>query len=251
MSNPTAAMLVIGDEVLSGRTRDANAYLLAQELSRVGIDLREIRVVPDSHEVIVAALRALAPTYTHVFTSGGIGPTHDDITADAVADAFDRPIDLRDDARALLEDTARQRGRELTADQLRMARIPDGARLIDNPVSGAPGFSVDNVHVMAGVPEIFAAMVSGLLPQLQQGRPIATVEVVLQRGEGSIAAPLRALASEFDDLAFGSYPSMADGHPRTALVVKGADSQRVEEAVARLEETFGVDAAEGGVVRVA
>lgn len=251
MSNPTAAMLVIGDEVLSGRTRDANAYLVAQELTRAGIDLREIRVVPDSHDVIVAALRALAPAYTHVFTSGGIGPTHDDITADAVADAFGRAIAIRDDARALLEQTARHRGHELTAEQLRMARIPDGARLIDNPISGAPGFSVENVHVMAGVPDIFAAMLAGLLPGLAHGRPLVSVEVTLNRGEGSIAAPLRALASEFDDLTFGSYPSMVDGRPRTALVVKGHDEHRVEEALARLEQAFGVDAAAGGVVRVA
>ncbi|HLT85602.1 MAG TPA: competence/damage-inducible protein A, partial [Phototrophicaceae bacterium] len=150
MSNPTAAILVIGDEILSGRTREANAYHLASELTRVGIDLAEVRVVPDDHDVIVEALGALRERYTHVFTSGGIGPTHDDITADAVAAAFGVGIDVRADARALLEEALARRGATPTADQLRMARIPDGASLIVNGVSGAPGFTIGNVHVLAG-----------------------------------------------------------------------------------------------------
>ncbi|WP_164737160.1 molybdopterin-binding protein, partial [Georgenia sp. SYP-B2076] len=155
MPDPTAAILVIGDEILSGRTREANAYHLAGELTRVGIDLREIRVVPDDHDVIVDTLGALRSAHTHVFTSGGIGPTHDDITADAVAAAFGVGIDVRDDARKLLEHALAARGMTVTADQLRMARIPDGATLIVNDLSGAPGFSLGNVHVLAGVPSIF------------------------------------------------------------------------------------------------
>ena len=150
MSNPTAAILIIGDEILSGRTRDVNAYHLALELAKVGIDLKEIRVVADDHVAIGAALNALRDGYTHVFTSGGIGPTHDDITADAVAAAFGVGIGIREDARAAL--LAAYAGREVEPNeaQLRMARVPDGAQLIENVLSGAPGFSVENVHVMAG-----------------------------------------------------------------------------------------------------
>ncbi|MHB1065509.1 MAG: competence/damage-inducible protein A, partial [Georgenia sp.] len=235
MPNPTAAMLVIGDEILSGRTRDANAYHLAGELTRVGIDLREIRIVPDDHEIIVAALGALRAAHTHVFTSGGIGPTHDDITADAVAAAFGVGIEVRDDARGLIERGAAARGRPLTGDELRMARIPDGATLITNGISGAPGFSIGNVHVMAGVPPIFVAMVASVLPTLTAGTPLLSRDVRFEVGEGRIAAPLRRLAADLPDLIVGSYP-FHDGEVRgTTIVVRGTDPARVEEAVTRLE----------------
>ena len=169
MPNPTAAMLVIGDEILSGRTRDANMHYLAGELARVGIDLEEVRIVSDKAPRIVAALNALRGGYDHVFTSGGIGPTHDDITADAVAAAFGVGIGVRDDARAILAAHYQRTGLELNAARLRMARIPDGAALIDNPVSSAPGFSLGNVHVMAGVPAVFQAMVASVLPGFAGG----------------------------------------------------------------------------------
>ncbi|WP_043501455.1 competence/damage-inducible protein A [Georgenia sp. SUBG003] len=235
MPNPTAAMLVIGDEILSGRTREANAYHLAGELTRVGIDLREIRVVPDDHEVIVEALNALRAGYTHVFTSGGIGPTHDDITADAVAAAFGVGIDVRDDARELLEAALARRGLTPTADQLRMARIPDGATLIVNDLSGAPGFSVGNVHVMAGVPSIFVAMVETVLPTLETGAPRLSREVRFEVGEGRIATPLRELAEAMPHLSFGSYP-FREGEVRgTNIVVRGTDPALLDDAVARLE----------------
>ncbi|PYG02217.1 molybdenum cofactor synthesis domain-containing protein [Georgenia satyanarayanai] len=235
MPNPTAAVLVIGDEILSGRTREANAHHLAGELTRVGIDLAEIRVVPDDHEVIVAALNALRERYTHVFTSGGIGPTHDDITADAVAAAFGVGIDVRADARALLEEALAGRGATPTADQLRMARIPDGATLIVNGVSGAPGFSIGNVHVMAGVPSIFVAMLDALLPTLAAGVPIRSREVRFDVGEGRVAAQLRQLAGELPQLTVGSYP-FTDGDLRgTNVVVRGTDEALLEDAVARLE----------------
>ncbi|MBR9766066.1 MAG: competence/damage-inducible protein A, partial [Rhodobacteraceae bacterium] len=150
MGNPKAAMIVIGDEILSGRTRDANMHHLAGELTKMGIDLCEARFVSDDQGAIVGAVRAMSDTYDHIFTSGGIGPTHDDITADCVAEAFGRSIDVRDDARALLEAHWTARGVEINEARLRMARIPAGARLIDNPVSIAPGFTIENVHVMAG-----------------------------------------------------------------------------------------------------
>ncbi|MFD1504911.1 competence/damage-inducible protein A [Georgenia yuyongxinii] len=235
MPNPTAAILVIGDEVLSGRTREANAYHLAGELTRVGIDLREIRVVPDDHAFIVDALNALRAAHDHLFTSGGIGPTHDDITADAVAAAFDVGIDVRDDARELLENAMAGRGQTATEEQLRMARIPDGATLITNGISGAPGFSIGNVHVMAGVPSIFVAMLAVVLPTLDAGTPRLSREVRFEVGESRIASPLRELAEEVPQLSVGSYP-FRDGDVRgTNVVVRGTDPAMVEDAVARLE----------------
>ncbi|SFS15090.1 molybdenum cofactor synthesis domain-containing protein [Agrococcus baldri] len=234
MPNPTAAMLVIGDEILSGRTRDANAYHLAGRLVQVGIDLHEIRVVPDDHAVIVEALRSLSAAFDHVFTSGGIGPTHDDITADAVADAFGVGIDVRDDARALLQ-AAVGKDRTLTPEHLRMARIPHGADLIANPLSGAPGISIGNVHVMAGVPTIFVAMLDAVLPSLEAGRPVLSRELRFEVGEGRIAAPLRRLAEELSDLSFGSYPFRDGAVYGTNIVVRGTDDALIDQAIERLE----------------
>ena len=209
--NPTAAMLTIGDEILSGRTRDANMPHLAQALAARGIRLREARVVPDEEAEIVAALNALRTRYTHVFTSGGIGPTHDDITADAVAAAFGVGIGVREDARAILAKNYANPEVELNAARLRMARIPDGAALIENPVSRAPGFSIGNVHVMAGVPAVFEAMVAGLLPRLVGGRPLLSESLRVERPEGEIAGPLRLIAEAHPGVSIGSYPFNSAG----------------------------------------
>ena len=238
MPNPTAAMLVIGDEILSGRTRDANMHHLAGELSQHGIDLNEVRVVADDHEAIVAALNALRGTWDHVFTSGGIGPTHDDITADAVAAAFGVGIDVREDARALLEAHYARTGMELNAARLRMARIPQGARLIENPISAAPGFSIGNVHVMAGVPAIFEAMLASILPSLAGGAPLLSQSLRIARGEGEIAAPLRTLSEEFPELSFGSYPFVKDGVYGAQVVIRGTEKARVDAAMLRLADIF-------------
>ena len=212
MTNPTAAMLVIGDEILSGRTRDANMYYLAGALTEIGIDLKEVRVVSDDKAAIIAAVTALSQAHDTVITSGGIGPTHDDITADCIAVAFDRPIDIRSDARALLAAHYDRQGVELNAARLRMARIPDGATLIDNPVSVAPGFTLENVHVMAGVPAVFQAMVASVLPGLTGGAPLLSQTLRIHRGEGDIAGQLASLAQEYSDLSIGSYPFQKDGH---------------------------------------
>jgi molybdenum cofactor synthesis domain-containing protein len=206
MPNPTAAMLVIGDEILSGRTRDANMHYLAGQLTERGIDLKEVRVVSDDRDAIIDATKALSSAYDQVFTSGGIGPTHDDITADCIAAAFDAHIDVRDDARALLQAHYDRSGQELNAARLRMARIPDGADLIDNPVSTAPGFSMGNVHVMAGVPSVFKAMVASVLPKLTGGAPLLSRTLRLFKGEGDIASPLGQFADAFPNLSVGSYP---------------------------------------------
>lgn len=230
MANPTAAMLVIGDEILSGRTRDANMYHLAGELTGHGIDLKEVRIVADDPAAIVSAVRALSGMYSQVFTSGGIGPTHDDITADCVAEAFGAAIDVRADARALLEAHYAKSGQELNSARLRMARIPDGAGLIDNPVSTAPGFTLGNVHVMAGVPTIFQAMLAGLLPTLTGGAPLLSETVRVDRPEGDIAGPLGQLVETYDDLSIGCYPFVLDGRFGANVVLRGTDADRLRAA---------------------
>ncbi|WP_434289494.1 competence/damage-inducible protein A [Celeribacter sp. SCSIO 80788] len=240
--NPTAAILIIGDEILSGRTRDANMYHLAGELTRVGIDLKEARVVPDDAPAIVATVRELAGKYTHVFTSGGIGPTHDDITADCIAEAFGLHIDIRDDARALLTAHYEGRGVEFNDARMRMARIPDGATLIENPVSIAPGFSVENVHVMAGVPNIFEAMVAGLLPTLTGGKPLLSQSYRIDRPESAVAEPLGMLAKKYPDLSMGSYPFNRNGAFGTNIVIRGQDGAEIEAALLELAALFPVDA---------
>lgn len=239
MPNPTAAMLVIGDEILSGRTRDSNMHHLAGALTERGIRLVEVRVVADDHDAIVAAVNALRGMADHVFTSGGIGPTHDDITADAVAAAFGVPIGKRADAMALLTAHYARQGLEFNEARQRMARIPDGAVLIDNPVSVAPGFTLGNVHVMAGVPRVFEAMVASVLPGLTGGAPLLSQTLRVERGEGEIAAGFAALAAEYPDLSMGSYPFIQNGLYGTNLVIRGTDAARLEAAMARLKALFG------------
>tara|TARA_R110002110_G_scaffold114251_10_gene283371 strand:+ start:4572 stop:5273 length:702 start_codon:yes stop_codon:yes gene_type:complete len=231
-------MLVIGDEILSGRTRDSNTHFLAGELTRIGIDLREARVVSDDQPAIVEAVNALRTRYTHVFTSGGIGPTHDDITADAIAAAFGARISHRADAMALLTAHYQSRNMPFNEARQRMARIPDGAVLIDNPVSIAPGFSLGNVHVMAGVPTVFQAMAASVLPNLTGGAPLLSQSLRVDRGEGDVAAPLGALAAAFPDLSIGSYPFTQNGAHGTNLVVRGTDPGRVDAAMTRLATMF-------------
>ncbi len=238
MTNPTAAMLVIGDEILSGRTRDANMYHLANELTARGIDLKEVRVVSDDEGAIIAAVQTLSKGYDHVFTSGGIGPTHDDITADCIARAFGVAIDVREDARAILQAHYDRSGKELNQARLRMARIPDGAALIDNPVSSAPGFTLGNVHVMAGVPSVFQAMVASVLPQMTGGAPLVSCSLRVEKGEGDIAAPLADLAERYSDLSVGCYPFQDNGIHGANVVVRGSDAARVDAAMGALKQIF-------------
>ncbi|MEQ9240927.1 competence/damage-inducible protein A [Roseovarius indicus] len=238
MPNPTAAMLVIGDEILSGRTRDANMHHLANVLTERGIDLKEVRVVSDDPDAITDAVKALSQAYDHLFTSGGIGPTHDDITADNVARAFDAPIDVRDDARALLEAHYQKSGQSLNDARLRMARIPEGATLIDNPVSIAPGFTLGNVHVMAGVPRIFEAMLESVLPKLTGGSPVLSQSLQIMRPEGDIAGPLADLAARYPDLSMGSYPFQREGAFGAHVVLRGTDPERLDAAMAELRKAF-------------
>ncbi|MBM2292455.1 competence/damage-inducible protein A [Sulfitobacter pseudonitzschiae] len=238
MTQPTAAMLVIGDEILSGRTRDSNMYHLAGQLTERGINLCEVRVVSDDADAITGAVKALSAAFDHVFTSGGIGPTHDDITADCIAAAFDAHIDVRDDARALLQAHYDRQGMEFNAARQRMARIPDGATLIENPVSVAPGFTMENVHVMAGVPSVFQAMVESILPTLTGGAPLISRTRRIDRGEGDIAGPLGELAQAYPGLSIGSYPFQKDGRYGANIVLRGTDADLLDEAVAKLDAAF-------------
>ena len=196
-------------------------------------------MIPDVHATIVATINELRAAHDYVFTTGGIGPTHDDITADAVAEACDAGITHRADAMALLQTYYDARSLPFNDARQRMARIPDGAALIDNPISVAPGFSVKGVHVMAGVPAIFEAMLAGLLPRLSGGAPVLSRTLHLLRGEGDVAADFGALAAEYPDLSMGSYPFNSAGQTGTNLVVRGSDAARLDQAFARLERLFG------------
>lgn len=238
MPNPTAAMLVIGDEILTGRTRDANMHYLAGELTKHGITLAEARVVRDDHAAIVGAVQALSAGHGTLFTSGGIGPTHDDITAEAVADAFGVPIGVRDDARAILQAHYDRQGQVLNEARLRMARVPDGATLIENPISAAPGFSLHNVHVMAGVPVIFQAMVASVLPTLTGGAPLLSQSLRIPRGEGDIAGTLGELAAAHPEVSIGSYPFHQDGVYGANIVVRGTEGAAIDAVITALARAF-------------
>jgi molybdenum cofactor synthesis domain-containing protein len=228
----TAAVLVIGDEILSGRTKDTNIGTIADHLTAIGIRLREVRVVADVEEEIIAALNALRARYNYVFTTGGIGPTHDDITADAVAKAFGVSIDIDPRARAMLLERSEY---ELTPARLRMARIPAGADLVDNPVSRAPGFFIGNVIVMAGVPRIMAAMLQDVTPRLRTGAKLLSLSIHVSAPEGLIAPHLGAAQADFADVQMGSYPYFTDGKPGVYLVLRSVRRERLEEAATGLE----------------
>ncbi|MBD0416199.1 competence/damage-inducible protein A [Oryzicola mucosus] len=226
----TAAMLIIGDEILSGRTKDKNIGHLADVMTMIGVDLKEVRIVPDEEDEIVAAINALRVRYDYLFTTGGIGPTHDDITADSVAKAFGLPCDYDDRAYAMLEANYAARGMEFSEARKRMARMPRGAAHIDNPISTAPGFRVENVHVMAGVPSIFQAMLDNVVPTLRTGTKMLSATVHCPFGEGTIGGPLAAIQKEHPDTVIGSYPKYADGTYWTELVVRARSQEALEPA---------------------
>lgn len=226
----TAAMLAIGDELLSGRTKDKNIGHLADILTAVGIDLEEVRIVPDEQDRIVDALNALRRGYDYVFTSGGIGPTHDDITADAVSRAFGVPCEHNAKAMKLMGDNYAARGMEFTESRQRMARMPQGSVHIDNPVSTAPGFNIENVYVMAGVPSIFQAMLDNVIPTLKVGTQLLSRSVNCPFGEGSIAIPLGNIQAAHPDTIIGSYPKYENGKFSTELVIRARDIEKLAAA---------------------
>ena len=240
MTNPTAAMIVIGDEILSGRTRDANMYHLAGKLTEHGINLSEVRIVSDESADIITAINQTRTKYDHIFTSGGIGPTHDDITADCVASAFGVSIDVREDARLVLATNYENGVDDLTITRLRMARIPDGASLINNIVSKAPGFSIENVHVMAGVPSVFNCMIEWLLPQLDKGLKMISATVRVDLPESKIAVPLGLIAKQFINTSIGSYPFYENNKHGANIVIRSTDEKLVLDAEIEVRKAFNL-----------
>ncbi len=228
-----AALLVIGDEILSGRTKDRNIGTIADRLNAIGIDLKEVRVVADDEGDIIAAVNALRHRYMYVFTTGGIGPTHDDITADSVARAFAVPI--AEDPRAIAMLLERIRPEDLNEARRRMARIPEGAELIPNSVSRAPGFRLGNVIVMAGIPAVMQAMLDAVAPRLVTGARMLSETVVANAREGDIAAPFGALARAHPGVVMGSYPFQDERGFNTSLVLRSRDAVLLAAARADVE----------------
>ncbi|MBN9007806.1 MAG: competence/damage-inducible protein A [Rhizobiales bacterium] len=227
----TAGILVIGDEILSGRTKDKNIGFIAEYLTNIGIDLKEVRVVSDDEADIIAALNALRARYTYVFTTGGIGPTHDDITADSIAKAFGVGIDHHPEVVARFKERFKNPG-ELNEARLRMARIPDGAELIQSATILAPGFKLGNVITMAGVPSIMQAMMDIVAPRLQSGTRMLSESVRADCREGDVGTPLRAIAEAHPDTIIGSYPFLDEnGKPNTSLVVRSRDQAKLTAAM--------------------
>ncbi|HEY0835031.1 MAG TPA: molybdopterin-binding protein [Azospirillum sp.] len=241
-ANPTAAVLIIGNEILSGRTKDANLPHIAEKLGEIGIRLREARVVPDVPEEIVAALNALRARYTYVFTTGGIGPTHDDITSECVALAFGVALERNPEAVERLERHYAGR-QQLNEARLRMANVPAGGILVDNPISAAPGYQIGNVFVLAGVPSIMQAMLDGVLPRLKGGPPIHARTVSCELAEGRLAADLGALQDRYPQLEIGSYPYFRRGDFGVSLVLRGTDEAALDRAA---EELCGIVRTLGG-----
>jgi len=232
----TAAILVIGDEILSGRTKDKNIGFIADYLTAIGIDLKEVRVVSDDESAIVEALNALRKTYTYVFITGGIGPTHDDITAECVAKAFGVPIDYDPRAVAILKERMAKMGSEMNEARMRMTRIPKGADLVLNKVSGAPGFWIENVIVMAGVPSIMQAMLDEAAPKLKTGAKLLSVTVRADAKEGDVGTELGLVAKAHPEAIIGSYPFFDEKlGPNTNIVVRSRDAGKLAQAKAAVE----------------
>ena len=230
----TAAVLIIGNEILSGRTQDVNLNHLAKKLGERGIRLQEARILADIEDDIIAAVTACRTRYDYVFTTGGIGPTHDDITSSCIAKAFGCALVLNAQAKALLE-SHYDNPADLNEARLRMAHIPVGAELVHNPISKAPGFRMDNVYVLAGVPSVMRAQFDGIADQLARHDPVQSRAIPAFIGEGHIAKALGAIQARFPDLDIGSYPFMKEGKIGTNLVCRGTDMQALERAVAAIE----------------
>jgi molybdenum cofactor synthesis domain-containing protein len=232
----TAAVLVIGDEILSGRTKDKNIGFIAEHMTAIGIDLKEVRVVPDEEPEIVAALNALRARYTYVFTTGGIGPTHDDITAEAVAKAFGLPIDYDPRAVEILRERLAVTGGEMNEARLRMTRMPKGAELVLNKISAAPGFMIGNVIVMAGIPQVMQAMLEYVTPQLRTGTAMVSQTVRADLREGDIGTELGVIAKAHGGVVIGSYPFMDEQRrPNTHIVLRSRDPEKLAAAKAAVE----------------
>jgi len=246
----TAALLVIGDEILSGRTQDKNIAQVAMWLNEQGIRLAEVRVVPDQTDRIADAVNALRASHDYLFTTGGIGPTHDDITVDAMAAAFGVPVVIHPEARRILENYYLNRPGGLTDARLRMARVPEGAELIRNPYSGAPGIKMGNVFILAGVPNIAASMLEGLRGRLEGGRPIVSVTIGARAAESDVADLLRETEAAHPGVAIGSYPFFSEGRHGANFVIRSEDGELARLTGAELSERLreaGYEPVQGGI----
>lgn len=237
MQKKTAAVIIIGNEILSGRTLDQNTHFIAQALTHKGIQMIEARVVPDDRDLIVEAVNLMRERYDYVFTTGGIGPTHDDITADAVAHAFGAALHKHPDAYAALLGYYKDES-ALNDARLKMAYLPEGAELINNPITGAPGFRMGDVYVMAGVPKIMQAMMESILPHLEGGIKIYSLSIKTTLVESQIAETLRMMQDSYDDVEIGSYPSFTEGNRQVAAVLRGPDKALLEKLSAELQQNF-------------
>jgi molybdenum cofactor synthesis domain-containing protein len=246
----TAALAVIGDEILSGRTQDLNVAQVARWLNEQGIRLAEVRIVPDDIGRIAETVNALRTVHDYLFTTGGIGPTHDDITVDAIAAAFGVGVAIHPQARSILEEYYRDRPGGLTEARLRMARAPEGAELIPNPYSGAPGVKMGNVYILAGVPNIAASMLEALTGKLEGGRPVVSITVGARAAESDVADLLRETEDSNPGVAIGSYPFFKDGRYGANFVIRSEDSElarRTGDALATRLREAGYEPVEGGI----
>lgn len=233
MTSPyTAALIIIGNEILSGRTQDSNTQFLAKELNALGIRLQEVRVIPDIEAIIIATVHTLKTQFDYIFTTGGIGPTHDDITSEAMAKAFAIPLILHEEARRRLASYYAEG--DLNEARLKMAYIPEGAALIDNPVSSAPGFMLENVYVMAGVPRIMQAMFHGIKHTLKGGKIVESRDISVYLPEGAIAQGFAELQKHYPAVEMGSYPFIHQGRLGTSLVLRSEDIAQLEDAFAKV-----------------
>jgi molybdenum cofactor synthesis domain-containing protein len=246
----TAALVVIGDEILSGRTQDRNIAQVATWLNEQGIRLAEVRVVPDESARIGEAVNELRASHDYLFTTGGIGPTHDDITVDAIAAAFGVPVVIHPEARAILEDYYRERPGGVNEARLRMARVPEGAELLPNPYSGAPGVKMGNVYILAGVPNIAASMLEALTGRLEGGRPVVSITVGARAAESDVADLLRETEAAHPGVAIGSYPFFKDGGYGSNFVIRSDDGELARETSEDLSERLrgaGFEPVDGGI----
>ncbi len=244
---PTAALLIIGNEILSGRTQDTNTQNIAERLTNNGIRLIQVRVVPDIKDIIIHHVRELKDVADYLLTTGGIGPTHDDITAESIADAFGVKLELNADAKAMLLAYYGQES-DLTDARLKMAMIPEGAGLIKNPVSGAPGFIMENVYTMAGVPRIMLSMLDEILAMVKKGPKILSNSVSCTLGESAIAEGLEKIQKNYDDVEIGSYPHYRAGALGLSLVLRSIDPIRLDEATMEVVALVKAHGSEPGAV---
>lgn len=236
MSKVTASIIIIGNEILSGRTQDINTQFMASKLPELGIYLEEVRIIPDNKQRIIDGVKEFSSKYDYVFTTGGIGPTHDDITAESIAMAFNREIEMNLEALENIKRGYVQMGREMPKEAEKMAIMPIGVKLIDNKVTSAPGFQIENVFVMAGIPTIMQSMFMWVLPKLKGGKPLISRQISILTGESRVATRLKQLQGTYPEIEIGSYPFMYKDKHSTTLVLRGDKAEQIEKAFEELKE---------------